>query len=81
MQNVNTEREHIRSGSRGRCLRRSIERLSNHEGDTVKAKDHLELILARNVKGSRDFTGVWTVEERLGEWKAFAEWDKGHRKG
>lgn len=52
---MNTKREHTRSGSRGRCLRRSVERLSNHEGDTVKAKDRLELNLARDVESSRDF--------------------------
>lgn len=32
-QNVNTKRGCTRSGSRGRCLRRSVEMLSNHEGD------------------------------------------------
>lgn len=54
-QNVNTKREHTVSRGRIRCLRRSTERLSNHEGDAVKARDYLELNLARDVKGSRDF--------------------------
>lgn len=51
-QNVNTKGERTRSGSRGRCLR-STETLSM-KGDAVTAKYHLELILARDVKDSRD---------------------------
>lgn len=61
-QNVDTKRECMRSGNRSRCLRRSVETLSNQEGDAVTAKDHLELILARDVKGSRDFH--WSMDSR-----------------
>lgn len=53
VQNSDIKREHTRSGSRVRCLRRSIETLTNHEEDEVKAKDHLELNLARDVKGNK----------------------------
>lgn len=55
VQNSNIKREHTRSGSRVKCLRRRIEILSNHEGDAVKARDHLKLNLARDVKGNKDF--------------------------
>lgn len=43
VQNSNIKRELTRSGSRVRFLRRRVEMLFSHEGDAVKAKDHLEL--------------------------------------
>lgn len=36
------------------CIRSSMETLSHHESDAVKAKDHFELNFARDVKVSKD---------------------------
>lgn len=67
VQNSNIRREHTKSGSRARCLRRRTDTLPNHEGDAVKAKANLELNLAGNVKGNKDFSGKWTAKKRLGK--------------